>query len=260
MKRFFQNIKNYNRYALYVARATMESDYSSSYLDRIWLVLEPFLEMIVYVIVFGYIFNAKEDHFAAFIFLGLLLFTFFNKMVTGAVRIVRSNRAIVTKVYIPKYILMVTLLYESCYRLLYGLMIEVILMIFFRIVPNWRVIEIIPYFISFALFSLGCSLILLHFGVFVSDLSFVITVVLRFLMYLSGIFYSIENRMPGTIGYLLSRLNPIAFYITAIRNLLLYGHGLSAVWLGIWTMISLILITIGVHLIHKYESNYAKVI
>ena len=44
--------------------------------------------------------------------------------------------------------------------------------------------------------TFGCSCIILHFGVYVDDLFNVTQVVLRLIFYMSGIFYSIGDRVP----------------------------------------------------------------
>ena len=111
-----------------------------------------------------------------------------------------------------------------------------------------------------ALFTFGASCILLHFGVFVEDLSNVINVLLKLVFYLTGIFYSIKKRVPEPYNSILLKCNPIAFLIDEMRECILYQNTPDLAVLGIWFVISLILCVIGIRVIYKYENSYVKVI
>lgn len=55
----------------------------------------------------------------------------------------------------------------------------------------------LPIMALLVVITFACSTIMLHFGVFVEDLLNVITIVLQLGFYISGIFYSIENKLDG---------------------------------------------------------------
>ena len=61
-------------------------------------------------------------------------------------------------------------------------------------------------------------------------------------------------------GALLVAVNPIAFFMDALRVALIEGATPNFMLLGIWFLIGSILVMIGVHIIHKNENSYAKVI
>ena len=43
---------------MYASKSQLRSEVANSYLDWVWWILEPFCNMLVYTIIFGYIFNA----------------------------------------------------------------------------------------------------------------------------------------------------------------------------------------------------------
>ena len=53
MKRFVFDIKKYGQYMVYSANCDLKAEVANSYLNRLWWLLEPFFNMLVYVIVFG---------------------------------------------------------------------------------------------------------------------------------------------------------------------------------------------------------------
>ncbi len=258
--RFIQNIKKYHAYAVYAAKAQLKSEVATSYLNWIWWILEPFCTMIIYVIVFGYIFEASEENYTVFLFLGILLWNFFSGVVRTSVSVVKSNQDIISRVYVPKYILLLSLMYQFVCKFAFGMLVEIIMMIIYHVKFDWHMFSVIPFLLGFFLFTFSCSSVLVHFGVYVRDLTYVVGIVLNFIMFLSGIFYSIEGRLPGLYGRIAGQVNPVAFFISSARNILIYEKAVSYPWLIIWCMISVCILAIGVDLIHKNENNYAKVV
>ena len=109
------------------------------------------------------------------------------------------------------------------------------------------------------LFTFGCACFLMHYGVYVEDLSNVLNVVLRFIFYATGIFYDVSTRIPN-YGALLSKVNPIAFLISAMRQGMLYGQTPDLGILAAWLVFSLLLALAGIRKIYKEENSYAKAI
>ena len=44
--------------------------------------------MLIYTFVFGFVFKNSEPYFASFIFIGLTCWEFFNRMLTGSVKLI----------------------------------------------------------------------------------------------------------------------------------------------------------------------------
>lgn len=76
MKRFWKDLKSHYRYAIYSAKSELKSEVANSYLNWIWWVLEPFCFMLIYAFIFGVVFNASEQYFPVFIFLGITAWDF----------------------------------------------------------------------------------------------------------------------------------------------------------------------------------------
>ena len=105
-KRFRNDMKKYWKYAIYSSKAQLKSEIANSYLNWLWWILDPLCFMMIYVFMFGYVFKSKIPYFAVFIFIGITLWDFFNKSLHQSVKVIKGNKAIVSKVYIPKFILL----------------------------------------------------------------------------------------------------------------------------------------------------------
>lgn len=257
IKRFVKDIKKYFRYSVVSAKSQLKSEVANSYLNWIWWILDPLCFMLIYTFIFGYVFGSKEQYFSVFIFIGLSMWDFFNKTLKGSVKIVKSNKAIVSKVYFPKYVLILTKMWVNGFKMMISFGIVVLMMIIYRIPVTWNVLYFVPILVILGLFTFGCSCFLLHFGVYVEDLSNVVSIVLRFLFYLTGIFYNIEKKIPEW-GGALNRYNPLAFLMTSMRQCLIYEQTPRRKLLLLWLVISLILAAAGIRKIYKEENSYVK--
>ena len=106
MRKFFHNIRKYNKYAIRSAKAELKSEVADSYLNWLWWIIEPFCFMLIYTFIFGVVFKNNELYFASFVMVGQAAWQFFERMLTGSVNLILNNRDLVTKVYVPKYILL----------------------------------------------------------------------------------------------------------------------------------------------------------
>lgn len=260
IKLFFKNIKKYNKYAVRSAKAELKSEVSDSYLNWLWWIIEPICFMLIYTFVFGVIFKNKMPHFASFVFIGLTAWEFFNRMITGSVQLISRNRGLVTKVYIPKYILLLSKSYTYAFKMLISLIITFGLMFCQGVTLSLKVFNIIPILIILYIFCFGVGMILMHYGVLLNDLANLTRIGLRMIFYLSGVFYNIRARLDGALGFILLRANPIAFFMDELRKALLEAKSPSFEGLLFWLVVGIILNIIGIHIIHKNENSYAKVI
>ena len=259
MKRFINDLKKYYKYTIYAAKAELKSEVAGSYLGWLWWFLEPFCFMLVYAFMVVTIFKTSEKYMLAFVFIGNTVWTFFSKSITSSVKLISANKNIVTKVYIPKFILVLVKMFVNFFKLLVSFLIVAGLMAFYRVPLCYTMIEIIPLLVVLFLFTFGCCVILSHFGVFVEDLANVINILMKFIFYFSGIFYSVSKRVPAPYGKILAKANPAAFIIEESRKVLLYGNNINIKFLGIWFAIAIILCIIGIKTIYKNENNYVKV-
>lgn len=258
--RFLQDVRKYLPYAVRSARADLRTEVTNSYLDWMWWLIEPFCTMLIYTFIFGVVFHAAEPYFPVFIFIGLTMWEFFARTVTGSVNVVRGSREIITRIYMPKYILLLSRMFVNAFKMLVSFLVIFGMMVFFRVPFPRHIFGGIPVLAVLFLFSFGVGSIMMHYGVYVSDLSYITGIVLKMLMYLTGTFYSVAKRIPAPYGEMLEKYNPIAFLISSMRNTLLYGTAPSYRPLLLWGAASVGLILLGVFIVYSNENAYVKVI
>lgn len=256
-ERLKRDLKNYWHYSIVSAKAQLKAEVAGKFLNWVWWILDPFCMMLVYVFVFGYVFDAKEPQFSIFVFSGLAMWRFFSQTLTASVKMVKRNKSLVTKVYFPKYILILTEMWINGFKMLVSFCVVAIMMLLLRVSISWNVIFVLPIFIVLAIVTFGISCLLLHFGVYVEDLSNAIHIVLRLMMYLTGIFYDVQSRIPK-YGEVFCNVNPTAFLLRAMRQSLIYKQTPDLRVLVVWLVIGCILSLLGIAIIYKEENSYVK--
>lgn len=259
MTRFINDLKKYYKYIIYSIKSDLKNEVIGSYLGWFWLILEPLCFMLIYTFISVIVFDRTTKYIAAFVFIGLSMWNFFNKTLISSVKLVTNNKDTVTKVYLPKYILLLNKMGVNLFKMFISFSLVFISMILYKVPISLNMLYIIPVTIILVINTFGVGCFLLHFGVFAEDLSNLTSLILRFLFYLSGIFYSIPDRIPAPYNNYLLNINFTAGIINSARDSLLYSNTPNLLFMLIWFIISLLLCILGINKIYKYENTYVKV-
>ncbi len=259
MLKIISEIKKYFPYILYSTKSKLKSEVAGSYLNSLWWIINPLCMMLIYMFVVVVVFKSQEPNFPIFVFVGLTLWDYFNRIISSSAKLIKGNRNIINKVYIPKYILLIINSFVMLFKFFISLIIIFIFILIFKIHISLKILFFIPIVIVLYLFTFGAGMIIMHFGVYMGDLHNIIRILLRFIFYFSGVFYNLELRVPSPYNKILLTFNPIASLINEARNVLINNINPNFLLLLIWGVISLILTAIGFKLIRKYENSYSKV-
>ncbi len=263
MSRFLKEIKKYGGYAAYSARSELKSEVAGSFLSWAWWILDPLLYMLIYSFIAIIVFKSPEPYFPVFVFIGLNVWQFFSKMVRTSVNLIKANRMVVTKVYIPKYIFLFEKMGTYGFKMLVSFVITAIFMIIYGVPVSLQILWVIPLVLLLVVITFAFSIIIMHFGVFVEDLLNVTTVVLQLWFYVSGVFYSIESRIGAhseTLARIMSNFNPLAIIISDMRAAVLGTGEFHFVAIAVWFLLGILISILGISLVYKHENSYVKVI
>lgn len=260
MKRFFLDLKKYWAYMLYTAKAQLKAELANSWLGGLWWVLEPTLFMFLYMFVFTVVFKRNTTYVVAFIDVGLMFWRFFNSCVLGSINIVKRYRAVISKVYIPKFVLIGTLMVVNAFKILCSYVPLIVLMIYYGVSVSVNMLAIIPITVVLFTLTFGVCCFLLHIGVYVEDMNKVMGVVMQLVFYMSGVFFPLHELLTPELSKLLFTVNPVALILHEARNALLYNIPCQWGALGAVFAVAVVISTLGVALIYRSESRYIKVV
>ncbi|TGE33797.1 ABC transporter permease [Desulfosporosinus sp. Sb-LF] len=215
--------------------------YRRSFLGLLWTLLNPILMMAVITLVFSHLFRFDIENFAIYFFTGNILFAFVAESTTNALYSITGSGNLIKKVYIPKYLFPMSKVLSSVVNLFFSYIAMMLVMVFTGVSFHVTMILSIIVMAYIIMFALGLGLILATVMVFFRDTAHLYGVVTLAWMYLTPIFYPI-SMLQGKLDIVL-KINPMVYFITYLRNVVLYnmvpsmGENLTCFGIGVGFLI-----------------------
>lgn len=206
--------------------------YRRSFLGYIWSMLNPLLTMLVMVIVFSSMFSPNIQYFPIYLLIGNMLFSFMSGAVTRALPSVLGNAALLKKIYVPKYIFTLAAVTSEFVTFLFSMVALIILMIAVKTPFSLRCFFIIIPIIQLYIFCIGLGLFMAQATVFFRDMVYIWSIVSTAWLYVSAIFYPISI-LPEWLRHIVTRYNPMYFYIAMFRNFTIGSTHMGSLGLAI---------------------------
>lgn len=214
----------WNRYRFLIQQLVsrdFKTKYKRSVLGYLWSFLNPLLTMIVQYIVFSTIFRSDIKNFPVYLLSGIILFNFFSDAVGQGLSAIVNNTALITKVYVPKYIYPITKVVSCSINLMISI-IPLLLVALLTGAPITKALLLLPFgIVCLIVFCIGLSLALCSAMVFFRDTQYLWGIVSLAWMYATPLFYP-ENIIPEQYK-LIQKLNPMYYIIKFVRTLMIEG-------------------------------------
>lgn len=212
----------------YLALADMKKRGSDTILGNLWWILDPLLQMIVYVVFVTIIAPRHQEDYPLFIFAAILPWKWYSSVVTDATGSVVRQERLIRQIAFPKLVLPFSVATADTVGFIWGLIPLFGIMLFYAdrisLMLLWiPVIAVVQY-----VFSIATAIFLSAANVFFRDLGNVAGHLLRLWWFLSPSLFSLDQL--ENLGIVkdhhwiatLAQLNPFAVLFTAYRNVI-YG-------------------------------------
>jgi homopolymeric O-antigen transport system permease protein len=253
------------RLAGYLVQADMAKKGSDSFLGNIWWVLDPLLQMLVYVVLVSVIFQRKIEAYPLFIFAAILPWKWFASSVGDAITSVSSRERIIKQVKFPTLVLPVAAVVAGIVNFAFGLipLFGMMLLLFPSHISAWLLL--IPVIAaSQFVFTLAVAIVLGSVNVFYRDIGNVVGHLLRLWFYLSPGLYGAAQVASLTDNHTVLRwlfaANPFTTYFESYRAVIYDGQPPAWLGLAIWTLISVVLTGVAIVIFKRLEPSFAKVL
>jgi len=240
-----------------VTGRNVRSQYKQSILGYAWVLVNPFMQMLVLSFVFSTILRVASlgVPYPLFVFVALLPWMFFSNAVSSATDSIVNSASLVTKVYFPREILVAAAVFSKIIDLLFGLLILLGLMIVYNEPPSWTVVYLPLIFGIQLIFTVGISLPLAALNLFFHDVRYLVGVLLLVWFYITPVIYPVDI-VPERYKIVFD-LNPLALVINAYRRVLLsdISPGWDRLLLGFLAASATFLV--GYFLFKRMEAGFA---
>lgn len=259
----FRDIWSRQRLARYLIRAELHKHGADTLLGNVWWILDPLLQMAVYVVFISLVARIEKDAYPLFVFCAILPWKWFASTVNDGIVAVTSRERIIKQVKFPKLVLPIAATFGGVVNFAFGLIPLFALMIFFYADRMSAFVLLIPVVAVVQLaFSLAIAVFLSAVNVFFRDIANVARHALRLWFYLSPALYSLDDvagRAGGLVGTLL-RLNPWTILFESYRAVIY--HETMPEWgaLAILLVASLAVLAVAILFFKRVEPSFAKVL
>jgi lipopolysaccharide transport system permease protein len=208
--------------------------YKRSTLGVIWSLLNPLMQLIVFVFVFQRVLELRvpgRSSYAAFTFVGLLAWTWFSTSVSQSAGAVTGSRELIKRPGFPTAILPVATLVMNMIHYVIAMPILIVFLLIDR-APLGLTLLFLPLVIIVQfVVTLSLAYFVATANVLFRDTQHIVSVLLPLMFYLTPVFYD-PSRVPAEYAKILL-LNPMTHLITAYRAIFIFGAAPNWMALGI---------------------------
>lgn len=196
-------------------------------LGNIWMILSPLLDGLMYFLIFGVVLKVSRGipNYPGYLIIGILMFSYSARCLTSGVGSLHNGKQLMQAFTFPRAALpLSTVLRETIST------IPVLAAVFILVLgisgpgilsPYWALVPLI--FLLQGWINTGFALIVARWGGLYPDVRQLLTYVVRVLMYLSAVIFSIDrfDSVPGLRPII--EANPLYIMLTMYRDVLIYN-------------------------------------
>lgn len=254
--------ENYRELIFRLARTDFKLRYHGSVLGYIWAILKPLLLFTVLNFVFSSVFNFKNSGMPLYsleLLTALLLFQFFSEGTNAGMNALLSKAQLVTKIYVPRWTLVVSSTINSLFVFGMNLIVLVLFFIIYDKMPSIAsIVMFFVYIVFLYIIILSFSFLTAPLFLRFRDLSMVWEVLLSVLMYAAPIVYPL-SMMPENIQRILL-INPVGFIIHFAKQGLIANHFASLSQIFYFVIGLTVFAAVSLYFFNKNEKKVAEYI
>lgn len=264
-----KEIINFRDLIFFLVWRNVKVKYAQSVLGLAWTFIQPFMTMIVFTLVFGKVAQIPTDGIPGpiFYFSALIPWTYFSSSFTGATGSLITSQGLFTKVYFPRIIIPITPLLSKFVDFSISLLFLLGMMAYYGIMPGIEVLALPLLIIIMFLTAGGMGMLLTSLSVQYRDVQYLMSFMVRLLMYGTPIIYSINllkeqigvYGLPDWLIYIYG-LFPMAGVIQGFRSALVGGSPMPWDLIGIGFLSSILIFLIGAYYFKSKEQIFADVV
>jgi len=257
----FKELWSYRELFYFLAWRDIKLRYKQTIFGILWAIIQPFLAMVVFTVVFGKLANVPSDNipYPIFVYAGLLLWNIFSTSLNNANQSLVNSANIIRKVYFPKLIMPAASIIVSLIDFMFAALIFGGIMLYYNFMPNFEGLLLLPLLLLITvLTSLGLGLLLSAFNVKYRDVRYVLPFFIQLLIFVTPVIYPVSI-IPKAYHWILA-LNPMSGVVETFRAGFLGTVPINWTTLGISAAASIAFLILGLFYFLKTEKSFADVI
>lgn len=258
-------------FTVVLATSKATARHQNNYLGQLWSLINPILNAFVYVLIFGFVLHVSREgtnNAVAFVVIGIFMFRFFETSVNAGQKSIKDNISLVRSVHFPRAVLPISGVLAELTTLLPAIVVMVLIAWASGYIPDpsfaavpisWEWLLIVPAVALLWLFNTGCAFMVARWVAITPDLQNVIPYVMRFLMYGSGVIFSIDRFLDPPASMVL-QYQPVAVYLYLARSAIMDDPAfpIDPVMWGVGAGWAIVFLLIGFLIFWRGEERYGR--
>jgi lipopolysaccharide transport system permease protein len=230
--------------------------YTHSALGYAWSVVNPLVFSLVYFLVFSVFIRFDVPFYAAYLLLGIVLWTFFADGSTHGVGSLLARANLVTKVAFPRQVIVYAAVLNSLLTFAISLLVLAVLLRVTGTPTHWPVVAFPILLLDLIVLTLGISLLLAPLQVRYRDIGYLWGVTVQIGFWLTPVIYR-ETVVPEGWRWLL-KYNPMARIIEHSRQVVILGEWPDWAAVGRTTIMVALVLAAGAASFHRLKARLVE--
>lgn len=225
-----------------------------------WVVLQPLLAAVVFAFVFGRVAHLTSDGvpYLLFALSGLLAWNVFSGMLARASTSLTAAGAMVSKVYFPRILLVLSVLGSVLIDFAVGMTLQIVLLVAYGIWPGWHLALLPAWMLMAVAIGSGVGLVTSALAVRYRDVLQVVPMAIQLLMFVSPVGYQVAA-VPDSLRWAVG-INPLTGVLQGFRWSLLGRGSIEVHAVVLSAAASCVLLPLGALVFASLERDFADVI
>ncbi|MDP9077344.1 MAG: ABC transporter permease [Bacteroidota bacterium] len=259
-----KDVWHYRDLLFLLVRRDFVSFYKQTILGPLWFFIQPLFTTIIYTFVFGNLANISTDELPQplFYLAGITAWNYFADCLTKTSTVFTVNAGVFGKVYFPRLIVPLSIVVSNLIRFGVQMLLFIVMMVYYGVKgapfhPNAYLLLFPVLLLLMAMLGLGLGMIISAMTTKYRDLTFLITFGIQLMMYLTTVIYplsTVEQKYPKYKWMV--EYNPMTSIIEAFRYGFLGKGTFTMVSLGVTTLITVIILLLGIVTFNRVERNF----
>lgn len=239
--------------------------YKQTVLGPLWLVVNPLLTSIAYLLLFGRIAGLSTDGVPQLLFylLGTAVWTFFAACVVKNATIFTANASLFGKVWFPRLAMCLSEVLGALIRFGIQLALVLLLLLWYvaqgALTPNWPLWLGVPIaLLQLSLLGLGCGILVSSLTTRYRDLAVLVEFGVSLWMYATPVVYPLSS-VNGILRTVLL-INPATAPFEWIRSALFGVGGVEPVWMLVSAAVSIAALMLGLFVFARVERTFVDTV
>jgi lipopolysaccharide transport system permease protein len=248
----------YLELVLFLVYADLRTEVARRFLGFLWWILEPVMYMTVFYLVFGLGMRQASPDYVPFLLCGMVSWKWFDGSVRQAGTSIVGNTGLIQQIFVPKTVFGLVQILTNTFKFSVVLLLLVVFLLATGHRASIEWFGLVPLVLTQLLLIISLGLLLAALIPFAHDLRQVVDNLLMLLMFMSGIFFSIDT-MPDAWRDVFG-LNPMVGLIDAYRHVLMQNAWPDWSELMYTLEVSLPMLMVACLIIHRFERHYPKLV